>query len=41
MPQWLTALTAFAEDPGSVPSIDIRWLRTTCNFSFRRSGVLF
>ena len=39
MAQQLRACTAPVEDVCSVPSIHIRWLRTTCNASSRGSDV--
>ena len=41
MAQQLRAFTALAEDLSSIPSIQVRWLKTTCNSSSRGSDALF
>lgn len=41
MAHWLGTFTALAEDQGQGPSINIRTLTTTCNFSSRGPGLFF
>lgn len=41
MTQWLRALAALGEVPGSVPSTHIGWLPTGCNFRSRNIRYLW
>jgi hypothetical protein len=39
--QWVRALTAFAEDPSSIPGIHMRGLTATCNSRPRDFDTFF